>query len=294
MLSKDVDLLVLGGLGVDIATRVQALPMALFDSVMVPIELRIGNTGAGVALAAHAIGLRVAVVDTLGDDPPGDIVGAALDRAGIETLLVADPRGTRRSVSLIDPHGRRMSLYDPRAPWIGAPPLTPTELLDVAGRAQHVHVSIMDWMLDLLPVLARAGRPVSTDLHDWDGSSSYHQPFGAAADMVFVSGARLPDVDSALVEILKLGRATLAAATLGERGVRLLAAGSNPLDVPAATPPYPIVDTNGAGDAFVAGFIAGRLRGWPLEESARYATAVAAAACAHDGMEYPPGVLPRP
>ncbi len=149
-------------------------------------------------------------------------------------------------------------------------------------------------MVDLLPALAETGRPVSTDLHDWDGSSSYHRPFGAVADLVFVSGARLPDVDAALAKILDLGRATLAVATLGERGARLLTAGSPPTDVPATTPPRPIVDTNGAGDAFVAGFIAGRLRGWPAGESARYAATVAAAACTHEGMEYPSGLLPHP
>ena len=53
-----------------------------------------------------------------------------------------------------------------------------------------------------------------------------------------------------------------------------------------------MVDTNGAGDAFAAGLIAGRLRGEPLPEAARYAARVAAAACTHDGMEYPPGLLP--
>ncbi len=294
MLSNDVDLLVLGGLGIDIATRVPALPMAVVDSVMVPVDLRIGNTGAGVALAAHAIGLRVAVVDTLGDDPPGDVVRAALDRAGIESLLLADPRGTRRSVSLIDPYGQRMSLYDPRGPWPGPPPLAPPELVDIAKRTQHVHVSIMDWMLDLLPALAATGRPVSTDLHDWDGLATYHRPFGAAADLVFVSGTRLSDVDAALAAILALGSASLAVATLGERGARLLAKGSPALDIPATTPSQPIVDTNGAGDAFVAGFIAGRLRGWLADESARYAATVAAAACTHEGMEYPPDLLPRP
>ena len=62
-----------------------------------------------------------------------------------------------------------MSLYDPRSPWPGPPPLAPPELVDIAKRTQHVHVSIMDWMLDLLPALAATGRPVSTDLHDWDG-----------------------------------------------------------------------------------------------------------------------------
>jgi sugar/nucleoside kinase (ribokinase family) len=294
VLSNDVDLLVLGGLGVDIAARVPALPLPAADSVTVPVDLRIGNTGAGVALAARAIGLTVAVVDTVGDDPSGDVVRVAVDRAGIETELLPDRRGTRRSVSLIDPAGRRMALYDPRGAWSGPPPLDAAALLKLVGRARHVHVSIMDWMLDLLPALPEASRPVSTDLHDWDGSAAYHRPFAAAADLVFVSGARLPKVDAALTAILGLGRASFAAATLGERGARLLAAGGPVTAVPAASPPGAIVDTNGAGDAFVAGFLTGRLRGWPPAQCARYAATVAAAACTHHGMEYPAGVLPLP
>jgi sugar/nucleoside kinase (ribokinase family) len=37
-----------------------------------------------------------------------------------------------------------------------------------------------------------------------------------------------------------------------------------------------VVDASGAGDSFVAGFLAGRLRGWSLVESARFGNAVAA------------------
>jgi acarbose 7IV-phosphotransferase len=62
--------------------------------------------------------------------------------------------------------------------------------------------------------------------------------------------------------------------------------------VPAATPPGRVVDTNGAGDAFAAGIIAARSRGATWLEAAGYAARVAAAACTHDGMEYPPGLLP--
>ena len=63
--------------------------------------------------------------------------------------------------------------------------------------------------------------------------------------------------------------------------------------MPAATPPAPVVDTNGAGDAFAAGLIAARLRGADPLDAARYAARVAAAACTHDGMEYPDGLLLR-
>jgi sugar/nucleoside kinase (ribokinase family) len=290
----DFDLLVLGGLGVDIRVRVPAIPVPAADSITVPpIDLRIGNTGAGVALAADALGLRVALVDVIGDDPAGEVVRAALARTGVHPVLRTDPRGTRRSVNLVDPTGRRMSLYDPRGGWTGRPPFDPGELARLAGASAHVHVSIMDWSPGLLPAL-RAGLPagvsVSTDLHDWDGVNDYHRPFLAAADLVFVSGVRLGE----RAHRLATGdRPRTVVVTHGDRGAVLTGPDGPAERVAAATPPGPVVDTNGAGDAYAVGFIAGRLRGLPDSDAARYAAEVAAAACTHDGMEYPPDLLPR-
>ncbi|MGW3615137.1 PfkB family carbohydrate kinase [Micromonospora sp. NPDC005163] len=80
--------------------------------------------------------------------------------------------------------------------------------------------------------------------------------------------------------------------TRGADGAELYPGDGTAVPVPPATQPGPVVDSNGAGDAFAAGLIAGRLRGRPLADAARYAARVAAAACTHDGMEYPPGLLP--
>ncbi|MEU4567058.1 PfkB family carbohydrate kinase [Micromonospora sp. NPDC023956] len=287
------DLLVLGGLGVDVRVRVPALPLPLADSLPVdPVDLRIGNTGAGVTLAAHALGLRVTVVDVVGDDPPGDVVRAALSRRDVTAVLRTDSRGTRRSVNLVDPAGRRMSLYDSR-PWQGSPPFRPDELAALVAEAAHVHLSIMDWTLDLLPTLRAAlpdGVGISTDLHDWDGRNPYHRPFADLADLVFVSGVRL--CPAAAETAAALAPRTVVV-THGADGAVLYRPGRPPVRVPAATPPDPVVDSNGAGDAFAAGFVAGRLRGGTPEVAARYAAQVAAA-CTHDGMEYPSGLLPRP
>ncbi|MFF5171867.1 carbohydrate kinase family protein [Micromonospora sp. NPDC000089] len=288
-----VDLLVLGGLGLDVRAQVPELPLPAADSLTVPpIELRVGNTGAGVALAAAALGLRVTVVDVLGADPAGDVVRAALDRAGVRSVLVDDPSGTRRSVSLVGPAGRRMSLYDPR-PWGGGDPFPPAELATLVGEAAHVHVSIMDWLRDRVGSLRAAlppGVALSTDLHDWDGDNPYHRSFAEAADLVFVSGVRLGDRGAEVAAGLA-PRTVLV--TRGADGAELHRDAGDPVTVPVAAAGAPVIDTNGAGDAFAAGLIAARLRGAPLPDAARYAARVAAAACTHDGMEYPPGLLPR-
>lgn len=286
-----VDLLVIGGLGVDVRVRVPALPLPAADSHTVePIELRIGNTGAGVALAGRALGLGVRVVDTLGADPAGDLVRAALTRAGVPAVLVEDRAGTRRSVNLVDPDGRRTALYDPR-PWQGGLPIPAAELAELVRAARHVHLSITDWTLPLLPAVRAAlpaGVLLSTDLHDWDGVNPYHRPFAEVADLVLVSAVRLDD------------RPALAAAlaprtvvvTRGPEGAELYPGDGTAVPVPPAVAPGPVVDTNGAGDAFAAGLVAGLLHDRPLPEAARYAARVAAAACTHDGMEYPPALLP--
>ena len=347
------DLLVLGGLGVDIRVRVPDLPLPVVDSVTVePIDLRIGNTGAGVVLAAHALGLRVAVVDTLGTDPAGDVVRAALSRTGVHAVLASTPAGTRRSVNLVDPAGRRMSLYDPR-PSDGTAPFPVAQVATLVRQATHVHLSIMNWVRDLLPALGDMlgeGVGSSTDLHDWDGQNPYHRPFAEVAELVLVSGVALgtrttaapaplndsarempaasddptmvtatapgdparvlpdapgnlarvlPDAPGDPARVLPDALGDLAAAqrpvlvTWGADGADLHLGGVV-TRIPAATPPGPVVDTNGAGDAFAAGIIAARSRGATWGEAAEYAARVAAAACTHDGMEYPPGLLPRP
>ncbi|MFC0002939.1 carbohydrate kinase family protein [Micromonospora siamensis] len=289
-----VDLVVIGGLGVDLRVRVPGIPLPAADSMVVPpVEARIGNTGSGVALAAHALGLRVRLVDVLGADPAGAVVRAALGRTAVAATLVPSPGGTRQSVNLVDPAGRRMSLYDP-SPWSGpVPPFTDEALAGLVRDAAHVHVSIMDWARDALPVLREAlpdGVTLSTDLHDWDGENDYHRPFAEAAGLVFVSGVRLGGQAAAVAAALAPRTVVV---TRGADGAELHHGDGPATHVPATAPPADVVDTNGAGDAFAAGLISARLRGDALPRAAAYAARVAAAACTHDGMEYPPGLLPR-
>lgn len=273
------DVLVLGGAGVDTVIRVPELPLPYADSYMIDsgIRTRAGQTGDFVALGLTALGLRTHHLDLLGDDPEGDLVRALHREHGIALTALPQPAGTKRAVNLVAPDGRRLSLYDTtRArPGDRFPEAT---LRALATASRHVHVTITQPCADTLPVLRETGVPLSTDLHDWDGENPYHEPFARAADVVFLSAAALTDPERTMRLIAERGRAEAVVATAGAEGAYLLA-DRELTRVPAVEPPGPVVDSNGAGDAFAAGFLYGRLAGEPPLRCARYGAVAGAYAC---------------
>ncbi|GAA3446183.1 carbohydrate kinase family protein [Planomonospora venezuelensis] len=282
------DVVVIGGTGVDTTVYVPGLPLPYADTYAVPpVVDRIGNTGSGVALGCHALGLRVRLVDLVGDDPQGRFIRTYFADRGIEAGWAPAPQGTRRSVLLVGPDGRRTSLFDPRAE---PGERLPRELyLDAARRARHVHVSITDFSRHAYPDLAdRDAAGISTDLHDWDGENDHHRDFARSSGLVFLSetalGARR---DAVMRGILEAGRAETVVCTAGAAGCHVLDS-SGLRHFPAAPLPGPVADSNGAGDAFVSGFLYGRLRGRPVEECVRFGAVAGAHACTVQGTHEDP------
>jgi acarbose 7IV-phosphotransferase len=244
-----------------------------------PIEDFIGHSGHGVAFGCHALGLRTAIADVIGDDERGRLIRRTYDAVGVAVAFQVNPNGTRRSVNLVDRAGRRLSLYDPRPPL--DTDVDPAIYEPGIDRARHVHVSIMDWARHALKGAVAAGRSTSTDLHDWDGENEYHRDFAYEADLVFLSTAALDDrADDVVGDILRNGRARAVVAMAGADGCRLTVRGQPTLGVPAANlPDRPVVDSNGAGDSFVAAFLWARLKGYPWERAAVAGAVAGAFAC---------------
>ncbi|MFC4530623.1 carbohydrate kinase family protein [Sphaerisporangium dianthi] len=310
--APEYDVVVIGGAGVDTTVYVPALPLPYADTYGVPpVVDRIGNTGSGVVLGCHALGLRSLLVDLIGDDPQGALIRAHLAARGAGFAWAAVPEGTRRSVLLVGPDGRRTSLHDPRA---AAGQRLPAGLYRPAiRRARHVHVSITDFSRHLYPELREIGVPVSTDLHDWDGENDYHKDFAYSSDLVFLSAAKLSDPVAVMRGILRRGRASVVVCTAGASGAYLLEAGPGHVRSSASGPggpsgggaagqgasgevrhfpagplPGPMVDGNGAGDAFVSGFLYGRLRGLPADRCVRLGAIAGAHACTTEGTHENP------
>ncbi|WP_336205172.1 carbohydrate kinase family protein [Nonomuraea sp. LPB2021202275-12-8] len=275
------DVLVLGGSGVDTTVYVPALPLPYQDTYHVPPVIdRIGNTGSGVTLGCAALGLDVTFADLIGDDPQGALIRHAMRH--VDCAWGVSAAGTRRSVLLVGPDGRRTSLHDPKA--------TPDERLPrelyTGVRARHVHVSINDFCRHAYPDLD--GMPISTDLHDWDGRDDYHKDFAYRSDLVFLSATALRDPAATMRDILARGRAHTVVCTRGADGCLVLTRDAEVRAFPAAPLPGPVADSNGAGDAFVSGFLYGTLHGMPLERCVRLGATAGAHACTIPGTHESP------
>ena len=278
------DVLVVGGAGVDTLGRVAALPVPFADShVVPPIDSVVGHTGSGVALGCHRLGLRTRFVDVIGDDHEGRMLRDRFADEGLPFDHVVHESGTRRAVNLVDPAGRRMSLYDPRHPYDLAP--DPSLWRGHLPGTAHVHASIMPWTVTALEDATATGATTSTDLHDWDGRNPHHTPFAYAADLVFVSGSRLDGVeDHVVTDVLRHGRARLVIVMDGARGSRVTLRQGGSFAVPALElADRPAVDSNGAGDAYVSAFLRTWLGGADPRTSARAGTVAGAWACGTEG-----------
>lgn len=283
-----LDVLVVGGVGVDHTVRVKRLPLPVEDSLIVPpIVTYVGHTGSGVALGCRALGLRTMIVDVIGDDPEGELVLARFAEAGVQARTERHPSGTRRSVNLVTPDGERMSLYDPRHPFQLRP--DPDLWREPMRRSRHVHVSIMNWGRHALRDAVTAGLSMSVDLHDWDGHNVYHQDFAYGADLVFLSATRLRQVSDARIgevaqDILANGRASAVMVMDGSRGSRLVVRGRDVVHIePVVLADRPPVDCNGAGDSYVAGFLYALLAGQSHRRAALAGSIAGSYACSAPG-----------
>ncbi|MFH8368324.1 carbohydrate kinase family protein [Streptomyces sp. NPDC018031] len=281
---QDYDVLVVGGTGVDTIVRVDALRMPPGDSVFVPpVVDYVGHTGNGVALGFHHLGVATKFIDFLGDDAQGRMVLDAYARHGLDFSHVVSEHGTPRGVNLVDPQGRRFSFYDGRHP--GQLRLPRDFYLPWLERTRHVHLSIVGHNRDMYPDIRRLGVSSSTDLHDWDGQDAHHRTYALDSDIVFLSAAALGDrPDPVLHAVIDQGRARLVVATAGADGCHLLVRGEDTVRrFPATVPERPVVDTNGAGDAFVTAFLHAHFAGRPVEECVLAGSVSGAFACGSAG-----------
>jgi sugar/nucleoside kinase (ribokinase family) len=230
----------------------------------------VGGTGVGKALNLTKLGLPTTLHAMIGADDHGRLIKGFLSREGVAFVHDIDPQGTERHVNLMADDGRRISIYMAYATF--EPELSWPTLERLVAAADHVVLNIANYCRRLIPVAQRAARSIWCDLHDWDGRNDYHRDFVDAADRVFLSSDSMPDYRGLMRALIAKGK-QLVVCTHGRSGSSALDASGEWIDLPIVDC-YPRVDSNGAGDAFFAGFLYGHARGCPLRRCMRIATLV--------------------
>ncbi|WP_203748497.1 carbohydrate kinase family protein [Cellulomonas chitinilytica] len=235
----------------------------------------LGGTSAGKAVTLAALGVDVTLRTVLGDDREARLVRHALTHPRVTVVgELARAGRTERHVNLMAADGGRVSIYLELPEPSPVAATAPTHLL--AG----VDAAVLDLADHSRPLLAEAraaGVPVWCDVHDDDGTADYPRAFADAADVLLVSDVRLPD-PRAYLRARVDGGATLAVCSRGARGALALDA-DGWWEIPPA-PVDEVVDTNGAGDAFLAGLLSGVLDGLDTARALARASACGALAVA--------------
>jgi len=220
-------------------------------------RLTLGGTSAGKALHLTDLGRPTLLHTVVGTDQVAETILAALASAGVDVVAEVTDGPSERHLNLMGPAGERVSLYlDVPAP---ATTPAPTGLLDALGSARAAVLDLSTRSRDLVGPVATTGVPVWTDVHDHDGRDDFHRPFLDAAAYVFMNADKLPSPLDFLRTTVGNG-ASVAVCTLGAEGAVAVDAHGEVHRV-AAVPVADVVDTNGAGDAFMAGFLHATLDG---------------------------------
>ncbi|UZX01855.1 carbohydrate kinase family protein [Arthrobacter sp. CDRTa11] len=229
----------------------------------------VGGTSAGKALHLADLGIGVQLCSPIGADDDGARVRRALTTSGVAVVAIASER-TERHVNLMTDDGSRVSLYV-------SVPSTPAENeLEAAGAlVASADLAVID-LSELGALLLEREEvrqtPLWVDLHDYDGSSAFHEPFLDAAHAVFMNDDQADDPWELMRSCLERGP-RLAVCTRGAEGAMALERGGTRYEIAAV--PADVVDTNGAGDAFMAGFLAAALHGASVGDALKAAAAQA-------------------
>ncbi len=260
------------------------------------LELGVGGSESNVAMALRRLGTDATWIGRLGDDSFGDLVERELRAEGIVVHALRDPTAptglmvkerrietaTRVWYYRTGSAASRFTVGDvPDAVWNTA------TLLHVTGITAALSDSATKATMHYMEHARALGVPVSLDLNYrralWTAEDARPvlRSLATLADVVFaghdeaeiVVGEGTPD--EVALRLCELGPAE-AIVKLGAAGAYARIDG-RPYELEAV--PVSVVDSVGAGDGFVAGYLAERLAGRSPEGRLRTAAAVGAFAC---------------
>lgn len=294
---------VIGSINADLMLRVQRHPL---PGETVPGSggtISPGGKGANQAVAAALLGGRVTMVGAVGGDAYAAAATHYLHSSGVDLSAVRTVEGpTGLAVVTVDAEGENAIIVVPGANGtVGASAVeqaaeavadaavvvlqgeVPRDGIEAAARLTRGRL-----LVNLAPVIAvdptvlQRADPLVVNEHE-----------AALAYELLVPGAPVPADKAALAEAIRTAGVPSVVLTLGAAGA-LLADDGGVRRVPS--PRVTVVDSTGAGDAFVGALAVRLAAGASLDEAVALATRVGAYACTGPGAQpsYPGADDPLP
>jgi sugar/nucleoside kinase (ribokinase family) len=284
--------LFVGDINVDLmASGLESLPMVDREITCDSFSIGMGSSAVIAAANYRGLGGSAAVAGLRGDDDYGRFMAEQMEAHGIDISLVQTTReaSTGVTINLIHKGTRTQITYAGAIAAFGDTSGIERRIREFA----HVHFSgpyqqhaLRPRLARLLRIVKEAGVGASLD-PQWDATECWEHmdEWLRLVDYFFANRDEALSItrahsESEAIQILR-GRTSCPLVKLGDQGA-LVWTGDQAVRVPPID--IDLRDTTGAGDAFAAGFLYGRIElGRSLEQSARLANAVAARNCTMEG-----------
>lgn len=257
-----------------------------------------GGSAANATFNAARLGLRTTFLGKLGNDNLARVYRGAFEKAGVDgTRFKHGAQGNARCLALVTPDAQRTM----RTSLGAAMTLAPTEIspADFAG-CRHAHIEgylVFNRALAnaVLAAARVAGCTTSLDLSSFEVVNASRDwlfnQFRRGIDVVFANEDEIralfqdEKTDFAALAQKLAGLGVLAAVKVGKDGAWIARDGELHRIEPVRV--ANVIDTNGAGDAWAAGFLYGHLRDWSLPASGALASLLGAETVMHMGPIIP-------
>jgi ribokinase len=252
-----------------------------------------GGKGANQAVAAALMGASVSFIGAVGRDAAGETVRQVLQEKGLDVQCLARVDGaTGSAIVCVGQDGENAIIVISGANRA----FGPDEVRMGEGLIRGADAVILQGEISLastreaIKAATSAGTPIIWNLAPMATDVREVLPLIAACEVLIVNEGEEAVLLAAGAKVHTLGP-QLVITTRGARGVRWWHQGSEG-ELAAIEPSAPIIDTVGAGDAFVGAFTArwasARVSGTPLDETGlrdmmRWGMAAGALACTKRG-----------
>jgi ribokinase len=273
---------VVGSLNIDIVARVARFPMPGETVSATSYQESLGGKGANQAVAAARAGSAVEFVGRVGADRAGDALRVRLDESGVDTTHVTQDSGGSSGSALIavDNRGENTIIV---IPGVNAN-LQPADVQAASEVIERCSILLLQLEIPLETVQYAAALAQSTGTTVILNPSPSQELPSSLLDLVdilvpneeevgYLTGMGSPVDPTSAAGMLCSNGVKAVVITLGRRGAAIVD-GNGETDIHAYD--VDVIDSTGAGDAFVGNLAAALDAGQSLAEAAQFASAAAA------------------